>query len=252
MSRFLISLFLFLVIFSCNNRLAVRDYKAINMPIIEESFKIDSTISAFIKPYSDSLDKQMSRLIAVSNSALVAAKPESNLTNMISDIIFEYGTKYCQDQNLNIKPDIAYVNYGGLRSSIPKGDIIVRKIFELMPFENELVIIKISGESIMEMAEKIASRGGEGISGMKIGIKERMAKTVLVNGEVPDLSSFYWLVTNDYVAEGGDQMDMFLNRSERISTKMKIRDIIIESLSERYKRDGVIDAVLDGRIYNEQ
>ena len=43
-------------------------------------------------------------------------------------------------QNLKVKPDASYVNYGGLRASLPQGKITVERIFELMPFENEIVM----------------------------------------------------------------------------------------------------------------
>lgn len=252
MSRLFTGIFLIIILFSCSQRLNIREYKAINMPILAETSKADSAISQLIKPFSDSIETQMSKVIAISSSELVAGKPESSLTNLISDILFEFGTSFCSAENNGVKPDFAYVNYGGLRSSLPKGNIVVRKIFELMPFENEIVMIKITGESVLKMANKIASRGGEGISGMKIGIKNREANSVLINGMKLDLEASYWIVTNDYVADGGDQMDMFLKPIERFSTKQKVRDVIINSLSEYYKANGVIDVKLDGRIYNEQ
>jgi 2',3'-cyclic-nucleotide 2'-phosphodiesterase (5'-nucleotidase family) len=144
------------------------------------------------------------------------------------------------------------VNYGGLRASLPQGEITVERIFELMPFENEIVLIKISGESYLLMAEKIAARGGEGIAGMKLGIKNGKVSSLTTGGKPIDPTAAYWLVTNDYIANGGDQMSMFSNPVERINTKMKIRDVLIKSISDRYKKNGIIDVKEDGRIFNEQ
>jgi 2',3'-cyclic-nucleotide 2'-phosphodiesterase (5'-nucleotidase family) len=102
------------------------------------------------------------------------------------------------------------------------------------------------------MAERIAGRGGEGISGMKLGIINDKLGSYTIGGNALDPSGFYWLVTNDYIANGGDQMSMFLNPADRINTGMKMRDLLIENLSERYKKEGILTVKLDGRIYHEQ
>ena len=247
--------FLFIVIlflFSCNRHLVVREVDTKNYLIDSKVGSLDSTVESMVKPYRDSIAHDMSTLVAVSSSPLVKGKPESKLTNLVSDILLDFGTSYCKKQNLNFKPDIAYVNYGGLRASLPQGNITVERIFELMPFENEIVLIKITGEAFNQMAGKIAARGGEGVAGMKLGIKNGKVSSLTTGGKSIDQASSYWLVTNDYIANGGDQMSMFSNPVERINTKMKIRDLLIHALSDRYKKDGIIDVKEDGRIFNEQ
>jgi len=87
---------------------------------------------------------------------------------------------------------------------------------------------------------------------MKLVIRDGKVSSLSAGGKTVDPSASYWMVTNDYIADGGDQMSMFLNPLDRINTKMKIRDLLIQSLSDRYKREGIIDAKEDGRIFNEQ
>jgi 2',3'-cyclic-nucleotide 2'-phosphodiesterase (5'-nucleotidase family) len=143
------------------------------------------------------------------------------------------------------------VNYGGLRASLPQGNITIGNVFELMPFENEVVLIKVSGMSIRMMADKIAERGGEGISGIILGIREFKVSSLQIGGKPVERDSDYWLVTSDYIANGGDQMSMFKNSIERINTKLKLRDVLIQTLSDRYKKEGMISVKEDGRIFNE-
>lgn len=249
-------LFLFfcviLLLFSCSKHLVVREVNTKNISIDFNSGPPDSLVELLVGPYRDSIEHDMSALVAVSSAPLVKGKPESKLTNLISDILMDSGKAYCREQNLNFQPDASYVNYGGIRASLPQGEITVERIFELMPFENEIVLIKISGESFIRMAEKIASRGGEGVAGMKLGIRNGKVSSLSVGEKTIDPADSYWLVTNDYIANGGDQMSMFLNPQERINTRLKIRDILILALSNRYKRDGIIDVKEDGRIFNEQ
>lgn len=252
MRRLFIGLSVFLILFSCAPHLSVHQINTKNFSVDTQNSTVDSMVQVIVKPYRDSIANDMSKLIAVTESALIKGKPESKLTNFTADVILESGSNYCRKMNLKVIPDGSYVNYGGLRSSLPQGNITVGHIFELMPFENEIVLVKITGESILKMAERIAARGGEGVSGLTIGIKNEKPATLKVRGKSVDPAASYWIVTNDYIANGGDQMSMFLNPIERIDSKLKLRDVLIQALSDRYKKDGVIDVKLDGRIYNEQ
>lgn len=252
MRRLFFVLSVFLLLFSCSPHLVVKQVATKNLLVTSQTAATDSLVDNFLKPYRDSIEHDMSKVICVSETAIVKGKPESKLSNLVADILLNYGVEYCTMGNLDCRPDAAYVNYGGLRGSLPQGKITVGNIFELMPFENEVVLLKISGTAIQKMAEKIAARGGEGVAGIRLGIRNEKVATLLVGGKPVDPNAFYWLVTNDYVANGGDQMTMFANPADRKNTKAKIRDIIIKSLSETYRKTGVVSVKEDGRIYNEQ
>ncbi len=252
MSRLFSSVFVFLLFFSCSPHLSVHQINTQNIQVDIRSSSIDSLVQVILSPFRDSISGEMSRLVAVSATPLVKDKPESKLTNLVSDILLEYGTGYCVDQKIKVIPDASYVNYGGLRASLPQGEITVGHIFELMPFENEIVLIKISGESVLKMAERIASRGGEGVAGLRLGIRNEKPATLSIGGKAVEPAAVYWIVTNDYIANGGDQMDMLSNPVERINTGLKIRDVLILALSERYQSDGIIHVKEDGRIFHEQ
>jgi 2',3'-cyclic-nucleotide 2'-phosphodiesterase (5'-nucleotidase family) len=252
MRHFLLSISTILLLFSCSQHLTVSQINTRNIAVNTQTATIDSLALFIVKPYRDSIQNDMSKLVAVSATALVKDKPESKLTNLVSDVILEYAANYCIKNSLNVKPDAAYVNYGGIRASLPQGEITVGRIFEVMPFENEIVLVKVSGESILKMVERIAARGGEGVAGLRLGIRNGKPGTLMVGGKAVDPSAMYWLATNDYIADGGDQMSMLLNPTERINTKLKIRDVLIQAMSERYKRNGIIEVQEDGRIYNEQ
>jgi len=252
MRRLFLSICTVLILFSCSRYLTVNQVNTKNTLVEIQNTSIDSLAESIVKPYRDSIEHDMSKLVGVTATALVKGKPESKLTNLVSDIILKYARDCCVEKQLNINPDVAYVNYGGLRASLPQGEIKVGHVFELMPFENEIVMLKVSGEAISKMAERIAGRGGEGVSGLKLGIKNNTVGMLTIGGKAVDTAASYWLVTNDYIANGGDQMSMFIAPLEKIETKAKIRDILIHSLSKMYKNDGIIDVKEDGRIYNEQ
>lgn len=252
MSRYFVGILALLVLFSCSHHLSLHQINASNISVDQVAGRIDSAVQMIVKPYRDSISNDMSKLVAKSATPLVKGKPESKLTNLVADILLDFANDYCKSNNLMFKPDAAYVNYGGLRASLPQGDITVGRIFELMPFENEIVLIQISGKLMMQMADRIASRGGEGVAGVKLGISDGKAHSFLVGETKLDPEATYWLVTNDYIANGGDQMSMFLNPLDKKDTKMKIRDLLIQSLASRYKQHGILNIMEDGRIYHEQ
>ena len=252
MRRLFIGFSLVLLLFSCSHSLYVHQISAANVLVKQENTVVDSLVQAVIQPYRDSIEHDMSKLVGVSEAPLKRGKPESKLTNLVSDLLLETGIEYCQSSNLPVRPQASYVNYGGLRGSLPQGEITVGHLFELMPFENEVVIIQLSGESVQKMADKIAARGGEGVAGITMGIQNEKVVDFKIGGQEIDPAKTYWMVTSDYIACGGDQMSMFLNPADMISTKLKLRDVLISGLKDRYKRDGIISIKEDGRIFNVQ
>lgn len=193
----------------------------------------------------------MNRIISFSEIEMVKNKPESELTNFLADLLLNAAIRETQKNKLDIHPQVSYFNYGGIRTSLPKGEITVGKIFELMPFENELVFVQISGIKLQQFFDVIAEKGGDSVGGARFVISNRKAVNVLVNGKKLLPESKYWIVTNDYIANGGDGMEVFINPFQLHNSGEKIRDIIIASLEEKQHKGELLNAKLDGRIRNE-
>ncbi len=250
MKRYIFLSFILCIAISCATYYQVTDSKSQNIPVTSSVAKENPDLLELLKPYKQNLGKDMSRVLAVSDVEMVKDKPESNMTNFMADMLLEEGKNYCRENNMEM-PEVAYVNYGGIRSSLPKGEINVQKIFELMPFENEMVFLKINGNKFYEMAQRIAKRGGDGVAGMKLGIRDKTVVTLLVSGKKFDTGKSYRVVTNDYVASGGDNMDMFTEPESYVSSGITIRDLIIDYMEKRTKSGQHISAQKDGRIFYE-
>lgn len=250
MRKYLSILLVALTAFSCVSVRPVSEIRNTNFVVEPEGISEDTTLLRLLAPYKEELDKDMLRVLAVSEYELEKDRPESNLTNFMADLLLEEGRLFCSEKGIEL-PHVAYVNYGGIRSSLPKGEINVGKIFELMPFENEMVFVKISGDKFFEMAQKIAERNGDGVAGMKLGIRDGLVGSLKVQGKDFDRSLSYVVVTNDYVALGGDSMDMFLAPQEFVSSQLTIRDLIIRHLERLNSKGQIIQAKKDGRIFYE-
>ncbi len=236
---------------SCKTDYIATQTTTINISVSENANPIDSQLVQKYLPYKNILEKDMGRVISKSEVELVKQKPESGLTNLLADLLLNEGQKFAVENKLQINPEVSFFNYGGIRTSLPKGEITVGKIFELMPFENEMVFIQLTGAQLQQFYNKVAEFGGESVGGVRFVISNGIAKNVFINGENLDPEKKYWLVTNDYSANGGDDLNVFTQRIELIGSGIKIREIIISNFEERQKDGEVLTEILDGRITNE-
>jgi len=211
----------------------------------------DSVIKAIIKPYKLSLDSEMNEIIGYSERYMDKGNPEGLLNNFVSDVILYEAQKRIKESNIDIKADISLLNNGGLRSSIPSGAITKRHIYELMPFDNEIVVIELSGEKTKELFDFVAMSKGLPMSGAKMAMKDNYADSILIDKKPFDLSKSYYVVTSDYLANGGDKMSFFTNPIKKVTINYLVRDAIINYIREQNKKAKVIDSKLDKRIYFE-
>jgi 2',3'-cyclic-nucleotide 2'-phosphodiesterase (5'-nucleotidase family) len=214
--------------------------------IIINTKTIDSVIYKTISPYKLSHDATMQVVIGQSEKALIKADLESTLGNFFCDAVMIETKKYLGNDSLLL--NAAVFNKGGLRNSLPQGNITIGNIFELMPFDNEVVLLKLSGSQIKDMVEKISEKGGIPVSGIRLVIKDNKPIQVTVNGQSFDESKYYWIVTSDYLANGGDNYNFFKNAIERKTTGILLRDMIITHCKTQTKKGVLIKSQLDGRI----
>lgn len=241
----------FLIALSCKSTYISTGVKTQNLTVSENANPLDSQLVFLYLPYKNILEKDMGRVISISEKEMVKGKPESGLTNLLADLLLEEGQKEAVRMNLQIEPVVSFVNYGGIRTWLPKGEITVGKIFELMPFENEMVFIQLAGEQLQQFYDIIAENGGSSVGGVRFVISNGKAKNIMIDGKKLDTASNYWMVTNDYSANGGDDLVVFTQRLKLITSGKKIREITISNLEDR-KINGVkLTENLDGRITNE-
>jgi 2',3'-cyclic-nucleotide 2'-phosphodiesterase (5'-nucleotidase family) len=210
----------------------------------------DARVESVIVPYRTRLMKDMGEVLCISNVPLFGGRPESLLTNFCADLLQSESDSVCMSRYPDIHISVSMVNRGGLRVPIPKGEVKVQDMFELMPFENEVVFLKLSGLDLRRFIDHMASRGGEGVSGMRFGIRENKGVNPEIAGKPLDDSKFYWLATSDYIANGGDGSAILKGITERISTGVKFRDMFINHLRKLGRKGIAIDVKTDGRIYD--
>ena len=225
----------------CRTRMSLSSSEKTIYPITSAQPK-DSAILAYYLPYKANLDSQMNRIVAVSAIEIIKGKPEGPLNNLMADAMYDTG------KFKNIPFDIAYTNSGGLRTSLPKGDILLYKVFELMPFENLMTTVKFNGADMKLFLDYVAASGGDPISGARFSIKDKKAVNITINNQPFDLNKDYTVLTSDYMANGGDGGEIFFKSKDRQTYEIKLRDALLLYLEKQTKAGKILNPVNDGRI----
>ena len=201
-------------------------------------------VEAILAPYSAKLDDKMAEVLIESKSTLFKKKPESELGNFLSDVILEESAKH-----LGETLDFASINYGGIRSTLPEGPVNVGNIYELMPFENELVVLELRGDVVMELFERWAMSRGTPVAGASYVIDTlgNLLEASIAGQEIA-IDSTYLLGLTDYVADGGDGCGMLKNHVLRHDLGIKFRDAIIDYLRRMNEEGKVLDPTLENRV----
>lgn len=178
---------------------------------------------SIIKPYRDSMNRSMNKVIAFSENDFIVERPSSNLMNWVADAIFIQ-----QTQTIKInRPIICLLNTGGNRSSLGKGNLTVGDFFKLMPFDNTLVWVEMPIETLSEIGAFITKTGGEPISNCTV----QNGKIQL--NSMTEGASHFIIITSDYLAYGGDKMDFFKKGKIINETGKLMRDVLIEHAKQQ-------------------
>ena len=209
----------------------------------------DPVIDSVIELYRADLEAEMNQVLAYSAHPMRRGTPEGLLNNFVADLVFDLGREHYEPED-GLPIDFCLLNYGGLRTSIPEGPVTRGRVFELMPFENEMVVITLTAENTRELFEYLASSTvGMPVAGITLGIRDQEVAQVEIQGEPFDEDRTYKVITSDYLAGGGDNMTFFLEPLRYEYIGMKIRDAIILHLERRHAAGQEISATLDGRMY---
>jgi len=213
---------------------------------INKRHNSDKELDEMIQPYRAELETEMNEVIARNAEELVKARPNATLNNWFADALLQEA-RYVSKQ----KVDIAMQNYGGIRVPfLKKGDVTVGNIYELMPFDNKLVLLTMSGELLQKLLNRIAEKGGWPISHtLQFRINGDVATDIRVHDVPMKKSENYTIAIADYIANGGDNC-FFLEQAERQDFDLLIRDMIIKHLKRKPKDEKTIHSDKTKRILN--
>ena len=202
---------------------------------------------AFLAPYKAKVDSVMSPVMGIAARDMDKYRPESEISNLLSDIMVWAGKDYQE------KPDFGVYNIGGIRAALSKGTVTYGDINDLAPFENKIAFTTLTGEKVMELFTQIARRGGEGVShSVRMLItKDGKLISATINGEPVQDNRDYRIATIDYLLGGTDKLESFKKCRDVNSPKESSnnsRFIIMNYFRNMQKQGKEVDAQIEGRI----
>ncbi|MFM6934837.1 MAG: 5'-nucleotidase C-terminal domain-containing protein [Flavobacteriales bacterium] len=177
-----------------------------------------SSITTYIQPFKDSMNRAMGEVLAHASVNIEYTRPNGLLGNWTTDALLANQTR-----NIRMsEPIFCLLNAGGLRSSIGQGNVTRGDLFRLMPFDNEIVWLRLPISRLTDIQNYLIQSGGEPIANASL-----INGQFFINGTTSE-TAYFWVITSDYLANGGDHMDFFLKADQRIDKHVLLRDVFIQ------------------------
>lgn len=251
-NRFRLKLFVysltFIALISCRTNAPVVERVEGRKIAIAPEIVSDSKIEALITPYRDKVDHDMNTVLAYAPETLDKSGTwQTPIGNMFADATLQYSDKvYVKRSGKHL--DLVMLNAGGVRTIIPKGDITTRLAYEIMPFENSVVAVDMTGTQLLELVQYIITeKKPHPIAGLSFAIdKNNQPQHILVAGKPLVPAQVYHVATNDYLYNGGDNMLFFKKSGPKTDLDYKLRNVLIDYFTDT----DTIRAAKDIRISN--
>jgi|GEM_PF-3474320 len=192
------------------------------------------------------VEKEMQEVVGQAARPLTrrsGASLDSPLGNLVSDVMRDAGTE------VTGKPvDVAFTNKGGLRADLPKGALTRGHILEVMPFDNALVVLELTGEDLLGILDRSSMHGGDPISGVTFRIENAKAVDVKVGDAPLDPARTYRFCTNDYIVDGGGRYESIKKARNINRTGVLIRDALLNHVIHQTEQGKVIDVPNTPRV----
>lgn len=250
MKKIIISIFTILLLLSCKNEPQVLVKVEGKLLPITEEIQSKKEIEDFIQPYREKVEAEMNTVLSYTEKDLVRTdgELESSLGNLMADLCFDMANPVFKSRTTN-NIDFALFNYGGIRAGITKGDIKTENAFQLMPFENNLVVVELTSEKIKELVNYLIANNRAHPLSKHINLEiTKKGYNLKINNLPLNDSKTYFVLTSDYLQNGGDKMDFFKNPVSIQNLNYKVRNAIIDY----FKDTDTINVKLDGRFRAEK
>lgn len=229
-----------IVLCSCQKQMRVASVstEAIAIDASLDSLQ-DTAYLAVLAPKKALLEQEMNVVLGHAPEPLTVYPPECPMLNWASDALLIKARQLYPG-----RVDMAVVNIGGMRCEWAAGDITRRDVFQLMPFDNELVVLTLQGQDILELCQVFAEDGGQGVAGLRMAAEDKQLIDATIDGKSIVPEAYYTVATSDYLSGGTDHMTPLTHATELWRSDRLIRDLYLEAVQEQ----GTIVAPVDGRM----
>ncbi|WP_350285550.1 5'-nucleotidase C-terminal domain-containing protein [uncultured Croceitalea sp.] len=233
------------IIFSCRDTVTNPSEIVGEQLLVTPELEAVDSIEAFVKPYQNRINTVLDSTLAYVSKDLVKDDGSRNTSagNFLADLVLEQANPIFKSRT-NKDIDFVVLNHGGIRSIISKGNVNARTAYQIMPFENYIVVVEMDGKAVSDLLDFLAKSGkAHPIANMQLTLDAsgNYVKTE-INGQPFNETKTYYVASNDYLVQGGDDMGFFKNRNAVTNTDYMVRNAIIDYFK---KVDTIITSVDD-------
>jgi 2',3'-cyclic-nucleotide 2'-phosphodiesterase (5'-nucleotidase family) len=221
---------------SCKEEVAVLKIQGKRIEV-NDSLEAQRSISEFIEPYKKHVDSSLNAVLCYAPETYSKSDGELNtaIGNMMAEAVFEQGNPIFKSRS-GKEIDFVLLNYGGIRSVIPKGHVTSRTAYEVMPFENEVVVAGLKGTVVNDLIKYLQKAKRAHPISSQLQIKLSPSYELLeatIHKEPIQKDRTYYVATNDYLFHGGDRMTFFENNNFHMDLDYKIRNVLLDYFSKQ-------------------
>jgi 2',3'-cyclic-nucleotide 2'-phosphodiesterase (5'-nucleotidase family) len=197
---------------------------------ITETIPDDPEVQKVIEPLAAEIKATFGQpLVQAPQGVFRGRRGEENLLGYwVSDVM-----RQAAQPLVGVPVRFAITNAGGLRANLRPGQLKVGDIFELMPFENELVVIELTGAEVIQVVkEGLLRRGGEPCSGVRVKVEGTPQQATLSvtweDGSPIDPAAIVKVATTDYLYSGGDSIPTLKKGRKPFTTGVTLRQMLLD------------------------
>ena len=220
-------------------------YKMVRIDSTYDS-KVDPKLAKYVEKKRRQMEKQMQVVVAHTDAELESYAPESPLSNFLTDILLNEASKYIKDTTFD-NLDLSMLNFGGIRTSMPKGDVTIGDLYRITPFDNYLTFIVLKGSELKKALERFTDQFNAPYSGATLVYTNNKPSQILVQGNPIDDDRMYKLVTLNFISDGGDHLLENIQFEKIEYTTVTFREFLIAELKAMTARSETVTGKKDGR-----
>ena len=209
--------------------------------------RADLTIENYINQLKQVKEKKMGQFIGISKVMLASSAPVSPLSNLLVDMLFEWGNNYLLSKKIP-QADIALLNFGGIRAALPQGKITVGDIYQIAPFDNTVTFVFVKGTELKKMLDGFTEKRNAPMANVQTTYQKGRLLSYTVTGAPLVEDKIYTIVTINFLALGGDDFLRPVNFESTLYIDTPIRDVFIAKIIEKTQQGIEIEGKIDDRV----
>jgi len=196
---------------------------------------------------AQNVDSLMQYEIGSSKEILTSFSPMSPLSNLLVDMLFEWGNEYLLSKNME-KADFALLNFGGIRAALPQGTITIDDIYQIAPFYNTVAFVFVKGSELRKMFNGFTEKRNAIMANVQTIYSSNRLNSYTIAGSPLENEKIYTIVTINFLALGGDEFLRNVNFESVLYIETFVHDVFIEKIKQKTVLGFEIEAVRDNRV----